>query len=302
MKEKICGIYCIENKKNHKKYIGQSANMNNRFAVHRNDMKKGKENQYFQRAYNKYGLEGFNFYILEECENNATLLDKLEKDYIESYDTTNPKFGYNIEKGGNKPPNVKGIKRSKETKELMSKIQQIIAKDPERRRKISIGNSGKNHWNYGNITPIETREKISNALKKEGAHPLHGVPMPQETKDKISITRTGKPSNNKWRKESRKKLSVSKTGIKFSEEHVENMSKSQIGKKQKKDSYSKYKGVTWHKLAKMWYCVIRYDRKQHYVGRYKTELEAAHSYDKKCWEIYHNLLMLNFPKKYEGVE
>jgi group I intron endonuclease len=300
-KEKICGIYCFENKKNRKKYVGQSIDIVNRLSSHKWEFNKGKENKYFQRALEKYGFEGFYFYPLEECENDSKILDDLEKYYIDLYDTTNPKFGYNIEKGGNKPPNVKGIKRSKETRELMSRVQQVVAKDPERRRKISIGNSGENHWNYGNTTPTGTRKKISDALKVEGAHPLHGVPMPQETRDKISVSRTGKPSNNPWTKESREMLSISKTGIEFSEEWVENMSKSQIGKKQKTDGYSHYHGVTWHKLAKMWYCVIRYGRKQHYVGRYKTELEAAKAYDKKCWEIYQNLSMLNFPEDYEGV-
>lgn len=51
MDEKICGIYCIENLVNNKKYIGQSVDIINRKQNHFSKLKnKHHENQYLQNA------------------------------------------------------------------------------------------------------------------------------------------------------------------------------------------------------------------------------------------------------------
>lgn len=42
--EKIIGIYCIENKVNHKKYIGQSIEIHQRWKRHVYDLNKGVHN------------------------------------------------------------------------------------------------------------------------------------------------------------------------------------------------------------------------------------------------------------------
>ena len=39
--EKICGIYCIENVVNRKKYIGLSADINQRWKQHKVDLNGG---------------------------------------------------------------------------------------------------------------------------------------------------------------------------------------------------------------------------------------------------------------------
>lgn len=42
MKEKNCGIYCIENTVNGKKYIGQSIDIYQRWYEHRSVLRRGK--------------------------------------------------------------------------------------------------------------------------------------------------------------------------------------------------------------------------------------------------------------------
>ena len=95
--EKISGIYCIENAKNHKKYIGQSIDIYQRWYAHKSKLNMNKHHSHhLQQAWNKYGDNCFNFYIIETCD--ESLLNEREIYWIKYYNTYFD--GYNETFGG----------------------------------------------------------------------------------------------------------------------------------------------------------------------------------------------------------
>lgn len=94
-------IYKIENKINHKIYIGHSLNPEQRFKAHISADKQN--NSLIHKAILKYGKENFDFEILGWFEDYN---DK-EKYYIQYYRSLVP-YGYNILPGGEEPPHHSG--------------------------------------------------------------------------------------------------------------------------------------------------------------------------------------------------
>lgn len=91
----MIGIYKITNLINGHCYIGQSIDIQRRWIKHRNYPLKSS-NYPLYRAFEKYGIQNFNFEILEECDVNE--LDNKEIAYIKQF---NSYFnGYNQTQGG----------------------------------------------------------------------------------------------------------------------------------------------------------------------------------------------------------
>ena len=99
----ICGIYCIQNNINGKRYIGLSKHCMKRWYDHynksTNSNKKDDLEKPLYKAMKKYGRDNFSFSIIEECD-ESQLRDK-EIYWIAYYDSYNK--GYNATLGGDKP-------------------------------------------------------------------------------------------------------------------------------------------------------------------------------------------------------
>lgn len=135
--KKLCGIYMIENSMNHKKYIGQSVDIYNRWKRHKMELIDGTHNNhYLQSAWNKYGEDNFIFSIIKLCAKDE--LDCYEIQYIEQFDTMNRDKGYNLESGGRKNKHL-----SEETL-----------------HKLSIASSGKSNPFYGKTHSEESLKKM----------------------------------------------------------------------------------------------------------------------------------------------
>lgn len=98
-----CGIYKIENLINHKCYIGQSTDIKKRWKDHRSCGKNSDNREAHKPLYKamyKYGLNNFDFSILEECLQDE--LNEREIYWIKEYNSLIPN-GYNLTFGGNAP-------------------------------------------------------------------------------------------------------------------------------------------------------------------------------------------------------
>lgn len=98
-RKKICGIYCILNKKSGKRYIGQSIDIHARWNKHQCDLKNNRHyNKYLQYAWNADHERSFYFYIVEECE--PANLNEKEIYWMDYYNVLNKSYGYNLAEGG----------------------------------------------------------------------------------------------------------------------------------------------------------------------------------------------------------
>lgn len=119
---KKTGIYKITNKLNGQAYVGQSVYIKRRWTNHKSEALNKNSKRYNSaicRAIRKYGIENFDFEILEECNQNELNIKEIY--WISYYNTYHN--GYNETLGGDtglKAPNGKilGIFYDLETTKL----------------------------------------------------------------------------------------------------------------------------------------------------------------------------------------
>lgn len=196
----VCGIYCIENMVNHRKYIGQSIDIYNRWKDHKRKLDCNKHrNIYLQRAWNKYGKEKFNFYILKECDISA--LDSYERYYINIFDCMNNKYGYNIEPGGNAHKKI-----AKETKDKMSKSakNRFCGENNPRAIPVYCPQLDKT---FGCVSDVErsgiacassVRACLKGKYKTAGKHPITGEPLMWQSVKKEKVISKKENKFNKY--------------------------------------------------------------------------------------------------------
>ena len=146
-------IYC-HTAPNGKRYVGQTRiEPEKRWGKGRGY----KIQPYFKRAIDKYGWSNIKHAVLCTVSSQESA-NFLEQWFIEKWDTTNPKYGYNCAKGGAGPTGVKW--------------------DDERKQAFSEYMSGENNPMYGGDHSPESLARMSESCK--------GRKLSQETRERVT--------------------------------------------------------------------------------------------------------------------
>lgn len=181
--EKKPGVYKITNKINNKIYIGSTNNCFRRIIrEHKYKLINNKhENIYLQRAVNKYGIENFEFDVIEYIDDKNMLIIR-EQHYLNNllFATENnlkfKKLGYNINRIAE---NCLGVKRSDETKKKLSKVMKGKYK-------------GELNPNYGNKWSEEQKKHASNIKKGVTLEDRFGIDKANMIKREMAKRMKGK--------------------------------------------------------------------------------------------------------------
>ena len=239
-------IYKITNKVNNKVYIGQTAKtIEERFAAHLRNA-TNKVNRYLYDAMNHYGYENFTVEQLEVSK--KSLLDEREIYWINFYKSNNPDYGYNMTIGGgggdtfsNLPEDRKQILRENISTRVTGTKQ---SKETVEKRVAKL---------IGQTRTSEQRKRFSEGQKKRDLETFaRGFTVPQERRDRISATLTGKKQSEETklkRKESISKLKWWNNGVENlrAEECPEGYVAGRINFKPSAESKAKssHKGTKW---------------------------------------------------------
>ena len=221
-------IYKAVNKTNGKIYIGQTVTtLHIRIQRH-----KSYGNWPIQRAIRKYGLDSFEFTVIDTATSHQELNDK-EIYWIAHYNCKAP-HGYNLTDGGG---GISGWKATPEFRDKISKANKGKVRTPEMRARLSAAKLGvkMSPETCAKRSIIQTGKKLSQAtidkLREAGkrwreANPgaLLGRIQSEETRRKIGAAHKGR----KHSPESREKCRIANTGKRHSPESRKKMSESRI--------------------------------------------------------------------------
>ena len=192
-------IYKATNKENGKYYIGQTkGTLKNRIKNHKSASKN--KDTVFYRAIRKYGIDAFEWKVVEECSSKEELDEHEVRLIAENLG------GYNIAKGGEGGDTISNHPDLERIKANVSKFHKGKTLSGEHKRKISEAHKGKKKpWSK------ECVKKMHEANEANPPSRMKGKTQSEETRRKISEGNKGKTRT-------------------FTEEHKENLSKSKKGK------------------------------------------------------------------------
>ncbi len=187
-------------------YIGSSGNLKERiqhkhFSTLRSNI---HDNIVFQNAWNKYGEKQFVWILLDECNDSKQLLE-LEQLYLDfCRPFIDEQRGFNINHIADKPPDTTGIPKPKTeiTRRKMSEAGKKKIFTNEHKQNISRACQGEKNGFFGKQHSEVTKQKMKEKWK---------------FRKPVSI-------------ETRRKMSDSGRGRKFSEEHKRKIGESNKGR------------------------------------------------------------------------
>lgn len=131
------GVYAIRNKITERVYVGSSMNIEKRKKDHFRRLSSGTHHcRHMQNSFKKYGVEKFDFEILDVCLSLGECRDR-ENHWIKELRACDRRYGYNIR------PDAHMVSHSEETKKIISRNQLGRKMKQETKLAISEANKGK---------------------------------------------------------------------------------------------------------------------------------------------------------------
>ena len=226
-------IYGIKNKESSKYYVGGTINFSQRKSSHLNKLNKNKHHsRKMQRAWDKYGKDSFEFIVLEKVKDVDKLTDTEQK-WIDSLDSYHN--GYNGQ-------SLAGWYPIAEKNGMYGKESPNKGKKSKTRRKIVSYNTetGNLEWFeylqqafdlYGSAI-YENLNNKGKSIKGKFWFYVEDLNL-KNLKNKfieLKLPHSGRFAEGKRSKEICSAISEGRKGMKFSQEHKDNMSKVRMGK------------------------------------------------------------------------
>jgi group I intron endonuclease len=213
----ISGIYGIRNVINNKIYIGSSKNIAYRWTDHKRCLNTNcHPNRHLQYAWNKYGANNFEHFVVEICSIDVLMIR--ENVWIQYYDSMNKNKGYNA-------IDAQGYVRTEETLKNMSEAQQKYALEhPEvvEKRIKHLADINKNRiYKTGYMLPEKHCKNLS--LSKIGNKNHLGILNSEECRRKISMANKGRvqsPEEKQKRREIKLKYYADKRLVEASNGNI----------------------------------------------------------------------------------
>jgi group I intron endonuclease len=151
---KVSGVYAIRSTASGKFYVGSAVDIYGRWRSHKSKLDAGKNrNMHFQRAWSKYGIVGFEFFVLEICaREHAVPMEQVWLDWTQAvargYNLA-PVAGSNLgtrfspQARANMAASSKGRKVSFETRARIAATTAGREPNPETLAKARLKNTGR---------------------------------------------------------------------------------------------------------------------------------------------------------------
>lgn len=222
MTDLTSGIYTITNLVNGMCYVGSTKNFQRRKADHFTSLAKNKhKNPKLQLAFNKYGVENFQFQIIEQLGYVKEWIIERENHYIVRFDSK--KNGYNIGDASFGDTLSNHPNRAEILQQIGSSLRKRYASlTDEQWDKRFTNHRGERNGMFGKNHASSSKQKMSIAhlANSEGLSlRFKGKPKSKEHCRKISDhakTRTGEKNsfwNRKHKKESIEKMAAAHRGV-----------------------------------------------------------------------------------------
>jgi len=183
-------------------YIGQTIfSLEKRRYDHEWEAVSNNSSHFFHRALRKYGLENFDWQVIDKGFSTKDLNDK-ERWWIQFYKSFDPKFGYNMKLGGEG-----GGKSTEIVREKLRSSRKEYHPSEQTKQKLRLAQLGKKHSD-------ETKKKMSvssKGISKSTEHRNHiaesrkGIHHSDLARQRMSLSHKGK----KLSQETRMKISIS---------------------------------------------------------------------------------------------